>query len=267
MRKWSLGQLTVTGTRPWELVEIAARAGYDAVDPFVGLVEFPGLPQVPLRKGDPDTIRMAEALKANNIAFYAADVFVLDGQTDTDAVARMIELVADMGAQKINALIFGSDLPAGTAKLAATDEIARAAGVDVVLEFAAVSAVANAEKALEVIRQIGSDNIRLMLDTLHYSYSGGTPEGVKALIPSIGAAQLCDADAGLDYSGYVRTAAMDRLAPGDGALDCGGFLAAFPADLMVSIEVPRPDEPDLVARARRMLDAARGLDEQRTSAI
>jgi sugar phosphate isomerase/epimerase len=261
MRQWSLGQLTVIGTRPWELVEIAARAGYDAVDPLVGLVEFPGLPQVPLRKGHSDTIRMGEALRANGIAFHAADAFVLDPRTDLDAVARMIELVADLGAQKVVALIFGDDLAAGTAKLAALDEMANASGLGVVFEFAAVSAVANAEQAMEVIRQTGSQNIRLMLDTLHYSYAGGTPEGAKALAASIGAAQLCDAEAGLDYAAYAKTAAMERLAPGDGALDCGGFLAAFPADLMVSIEVPRPDEPDLVARARRMLDAARGLDE------
>ena len=58
MRRWSLGQLTVIGVRPWELVEIAARSGYDAVDPLVGLVDFPGLPVVPLREGNPDTIRM-----------------------------------------------------------------------------------------------------------------------------------------------------------------------------------------------------------------
>lgn len=68
MRRWSLGQLTVVGVRPWELVEIAARAGYDAVDPLVGLVDLPAIPTVPLKAGDPDTVRMAQALKANGIA-------------------------------------------------------------------------------------------------------------------------------------------------------------------------------------------------------
>lgn len=260
MRQWSLGHLTVIGTRPWELVEIAARAGYDAVDPFVGLVEFPGLPVVPLRRGDPDTVRMGQALKANGIAFHVGDVFVLDARTDLDDVNRMIELVSDLGAHKVSALIFGDDLPAGVANLAALDAMAAAAGLEVVFEFTAVSAVANAEQALDVIRQTGSDNIRLMLDTLHHSYAGGTPESAKALVDVIGAVQLCDAVAHLDYDAYVK-AGMERMAPGEGELRCRDFLAVFPRDFTVSVEVPCSDEPDLVARARRMLDAARALDE------
>jgi sugar phosphate isomerase/epimerase len=260
MRQWSLGQLTVNGTRPWELVEIAARAGYDAVDPLVGLVELPGIPVVPLRKGDPDTIRMGEALKANGVAFNVADAFILDGESDMEAVRRMIDLVADMGARQVNALIFGGDLAGGIAKLAALDEMAAVAGMPVVFEFTALSAVASAQDALEVIGQTGSGNIRLMLDTLHHSHAGGTPESAKAMAGMIGAAQLCDARANLDADEYYHTAAHQRMAPGEGELGCADYLAALPPGLACAIEVPRLDEPDLVARAKRMLNAARALE-------
>lgn len=260
MRKWSLGQLTVNGTRPWELVEIAARAGYDAVDPLVGLVELPGIPVVPLRKGDADTIRMAEALKANGIAFNVADAFILDGQSDMDAVRRMIDLVAELGARQVNALIFGDDLEGGIARLAVLDEMAAGAGMPVVFEFTALSAVASAEQALEVIRRTGSSNIRLMLDTLHHSHAGGTPETARAMAGMIGAAQLCDARANLDADAYYHTAAHQRIAPGEGELGCADYLAGLPSALTCAIEVPRLDEPDLVARARRMLDAAKALE-------
>lgn len=262
MRRWSLGHLTVVGTRPWELVEIAARAGYDAVDPLVGLAEFPGLPVVPLRKGDPDTVRMADALKANAIAFNTADAFMLTADTDTDALARMVDLVAELGARSINALLFGNDLPAATERLVALDGMAAAAGLGLVLEFTALSAVASAEQALEVIAGTGSTRIGLMLDLLHHNYAGGTPESAAAIAGRIGAAQLCDAPARLTFEEYYKTAAEERMAPGEGELPVERYLALLPADMTCAVEVPRRGETDLVARARRMLDAARAMQER-----
>lgn len=37
MRTLSLDQWTVCGVRPAELVEIAARAGYGTISPFIGI--------------------------------------------------------------------------------------------------------------------------------------------------------------------------------------------------------------------------------------
>src|SRR4051812_33213614 len=98
MRKWSLGQLTVMGVKPYELVELAARAGYDAVDPFVGIVQFPGVPMVPLRKGEAETNRMLESMKANGITVNTGDAFLITGENDEDVMARAVDLMAEMGA-------------------------------------------------------------------------------------------------------------------------------------------------------------------------
>jgi sugar phosphate isomerase/epimerase len=260
MRKWSLGQLTVVGVRPFELVEIAARAGYDAVDPLVGLVDFPEIPTVPLKAGDPDTIRMAQALKANGIAFNVADAFVLNAQTDLEALRRMVDLVAELGAKSINAIHFDDDRPRGFANLAALDAMAREAGLPVVIEYLKFSQIGTAQEALEAIAAIGSGNMGLMCDPLHHFFAGGTTEEMHGYTASILAAQLCDGPADPSFEEYVRMAMGDRLLPGDGALPLTGYMAALPPELMCAIEVPLPAEKDLLRRATMALEAGKAVD-------
>lgn len=260
MRKWSLGQLTVIGTRPWELVEIAARAGYDAVDPLVGLAEFPGLPVVPLKKGDADTVKFAEALKANGIAFNVADAFLINEQTDREAMHRMVDLCGELGAKTVNAILFDEDRGRGLANLVALDAMAAAAGMKVIIEFLALSQLATGRQALDLIAETGSDNIGLMVDALHLSYTGGTPADMGGFGNAIMGAQLCDAPLNLSFEEYYRVAIEERLVPGEGDLPMAAFMAALPAGLTCAIEVPRPTEPDLVARAKRSLEAGKAVD-------
>jgi len=260
MRQWSLGHLTVNGARPFELVEIAARAGYAAVDPLVGYIDVPGLAIVPLKAGDPDTVRMAGALKANGIALRIADGFVLDANSDLDSAKRTIDLVAGLGAIGVNTILFGDDLPAAVAKLAALDEIAAAAGLRTLMEPMMISSVHNPAQAMDVIAKTGSSNIRIMLDSLHFFYAGKKAADISQFVHAVGGVQLCDSPNKMTFDEYSRASIEERIAPGEGELPLREFMAALPRDLVCAIEVPRPTEPEMTDRARRVLEAGKRVD-------
>jgi sugar phosphate isomerase/epimerase len=242
-------------------VRIAAYAGYAAVDPFVGLVDVPGLPMIPLKAGDSDTEMLADELALSGVTFNMADGFILGPDTNLEDAARAIDLVAKLGARSINAIIFDSDLPRGIGALAALDEWAAAAGLAVLLEFMAISSIPTLEAAREAIESVGSGNIRLMVDALHLSYSGAGPEELRDFLPLIGGAQLCDAPARLSRSAYERMAIEERLMPGEGDLPLEQFMAALPTDMMCAIEIPRRDGSAFISRARTALEAGRARDK------
>jgi sugar phosphate isomerase/epimerase len=264
MRRWSLGQLTVIGVRPAELVEIAARAGYHAVCPIVGLVPVKGLDLIPLRAGDPDTKAMAASLKSNGIQVQNADGYILGPDTDRDEMQRMTDLMAEFGARNINAIVFDEDLGRGAAQLAALDSMAQAVGMTISLEFMAFSPIVTPQQAMDLIATTGSANIGIMLDALHLAQSGAAAGDCRST--DILGAQICDAPRNLSFEEYCRMAIEERFAPGEGELPLTDFMAVLPRELTCSVEVPRLNEPDLTVRAKRMLDLARQIDRNASAA-
>jgi sugar phosphate isomerase/epimerase len=57
----------------------------------------------------------------------------------------------------------------------------------------------------------------------------------------------------------VRQARSDRLFPGEGALDLGALLAALPAGVPLSLEVPVSQKLAPLERARRALEATKAI--------
>jgi len=57
----------------------------------------------------------------------------------------------------------------------------------------------------------------------------------------------------------IRQARGDRLFPGEGGLDLKGLLAALPAGLPISVEIPHAKPMSPLERARRALAATQAL--------
>ena len=60
----------------------------------------------------------------------------------------------------------------------------------------------------------------------------------------------------------IHAARYERMFPGEGGIDLKSLARAMPADITVSLEVPTAElakTVDAVTRARRALDAARGV--------
>ena len=204
---------------------------------------------------------MKRAIKATGVVVNSADGFVLRDDTDMKRASAAVSLMAEMGARNINTMVFDSDLTRGFDRLCELTVIAQNAGIEVVLEFMPMSRIASLQDALHWISRTGSANIGLMVDQLHLAQSGGTPADLATIDPSlIRAAQLCDAAADMNSATYQRVAIYERMAPGDGELPVREFMAALPPGLTCTLEVPRPDEPNLVLRAARMIASGRRVD-------
>jgi sugar phosphate isomerase/epimerase len=57
----------------------------------------------------------------------------------------------------------------------------------------------------------------------------------------------------------IRQARSDRLFPGEGGLDLRGLMAALPAGIALSLEIPVAKEMKPLERARRALAATKAI--------
>ena len=102
----------------------------------------------------------------------------------------------------------------------------------------------------------------LSIDPLHLVRSGASMETLRALDPArIGYVQICDGVAAATTEEYLREAASDRLAPGEGVFPLADFLALAPSGRAVSMEIPaerrRAAGEPAEARVRAALAATR----------
>jgi sugar phosphate isomerase/epimerase len=261
----SLDQLTVNGVRPPELVEIAARAGYGAISPFLKGSKI--LPAIPLRAGDPDTIAMARRLKHTGIFINNADGFALFDDVSMQELHAGVALMAEMQARAIVTLQFDSDPARGFDRFCQLREWAQDAGLILLLEFTPLSGVASLADALAYRQRAGQTNIGVLADLFHLHQSGGTPADLAGVDPAIlRGAQLCDGPARMDDAEYFNRAMFDRMAPGEGEMPVREFLGVLPPDLIYGVEVPFPavtaGKVGPLEHATRLLEQARALQPQ-----
>ena len=232
----SLDQLTVLGVSPTEFVDIAADAGYDAVSPVVGGEGV--LASHRLAVGDPQTEAMVVRLRDRGIRVNNLDGLIITPGMDWDAYARLIELALHIDAQRGVTLIFDPDRSRAADSFARAAEMARLAGLKLVMEFAELSEIKSLAQAADYIARSG-EPVGVVVDLLHLSKAGEGPQDVARHGPSLFlCAQLCDGPANPTMEQYQHNALFDRQVPGDGGLPVVEFLAALPPDAPIGVETP-----------------------------
>lgn len=228
---------------PPELVDLAARAGYDAVSLMLQMPASagPGFPVL----GDTRT-RMRRATKARldewSIALHDAATCRLEPDTEVADFVAMVESAAYLGARRIN--VNGNDPDA--ARLA--DRFTELAtmvddhGMGVGLEFMMATTVRTIHDAVALLDHAGVAGVAVTVDALHLSRSGGTASDVAALgADRISYVQLCDAPLVAPDGGFAREAGAGRLLPGAGELPLRELIAAVPEGVLLGIEAPSSD--------------------------
>ncbi len=133
------------------------------------------------------------------------------------------------------------------------------------LEFLKITQVKSLAQTQELLQVCVDHNFAILIDALHLARSGEWDK-----LPDINGSQhpylqLCDGkrDCADDYESLLADALDGRSAPGEGELDLGTLLAAFPKDLPLSLEIRsaryRTAFADPVARADTILRQTRSF--------
>jgi sugar phosphate isomerase/epimerase len=235
-----------------ELIDVAATCGFDSISTAPSLVEA--------AESDLGTLRQQCTDRGVTVGYIDGLMSALPGLTDGVSEERCFEIAEALGAPTVNAVHYGgSPVPLSEMSdaLGGLTERAAQRGLRIVIEFIPGTGIPDLPTALELVRDVGDDNLRVLLDTWHLARSGGGPELLTDEAAAlIGALQISDRRRAQDSEPYVPM--TGRHLPGDGDLPLVEILAPVVAahpDLPVGVEVLSEE-----LRAMSTLDAARAAE-------
>jgi sugar phosphate isomerase/epimerase len=247
MSRLGLEMLTCLGMPPVEWIKLAAEL--DCREVSTGLSGLPlsmfGLPDVfypdwSLRDDPALRREMKAAMADTGVKIGLAEGFRVSAAEDIRACAGELDIFAELGALRLNAIYMEDDLSVAKDKLAVLAEMTAQRGMRFTIEFFPPVGITNLDQALEVCAHIGKGKARVLLDSTHFFRTGGTAAQIAALDPDlIGYCQLSDGRHAPWDDAYMQTAMFARDVPGEGELPLRELIAALPGDLTISMEVPR----------------------------
>ena len=255
MRALGLAALTILELPHHEQVSVAAHAGYS----HVGLRLRPVAGQPVWHEIQVGEIE--KRLADSGVRVLDVEVFRLEADTDVSVFENTLELAGRLGASEI--LVHGADADFDrmTRNFGRLCELAAQYRLSANLEPMPWVEVSTVKKALRVVELAGKKNGAVLVDAIHFFRAGSEFRDLSRA--ALRYAQFCDARPGVpsDMQEMIRQARGDRLFPGEGALDLHGLLAALPAGLPLSLEVPVARKMAPLERARTALAATKRLLE------
>jgi sugar phosphate isomerase/epimerase len=216
-----------------ELIPLAARYGFDTLTTTPWFVEEAGMGISALRERCDDA--------GVTIGYIDGLWSPLPGTPGGATEEHCFELAEGLGAPAVNVVhVDGPSVPFGEMAdaLAGVAERAASRGLQILIEFLPGTGIPDFPFALDLVREVGQDNMRVMLDTWHLARSGGGPEQLHGDAPAlVGGLQVSDRRKIQDSQPHVR---FSRFMPGEGELPLMDVLApvmAAHSDLPIGIEV------------------------------
>ena len=273
--------LSVFGLPPVEFVELAADLGchYISTGLGPGPAPFDPPPYAPFSLAEDPGLRreMIAAMSDRDVSISLGEGMLVHPGTDVHDHAPALEIMAELGIDRINTLSLDPDRNRAIDQFGALVEMAAALGMETTLETSPGFTPDDLPTALEILHAVGRADFRLLVDTMHVVRGGASPADVAALDPSlIGYVQLSDVPlVPTGQMSYYEEALFDRKVPGTGELPLLDILAAVPADVVIGLEVPNRADAEAGLgpheRLGRCVDAARDLlaqlDEPRTPPV
>ncbi len=241
---FSLAHLTMLSVSPPELVEIAARAGYQ----FVSLRPIPvGAPNEPLHPFATDKSLRAQtraALAATGIGLLDIEVARIIKEAKPRDYLPAIEAAAELGGRHVLTSAWCDDQPYIQDFFNELCALAEPFGLTVDFEFVTWSGVKSLGEAADVVRSSRRANAGIVIDTLHFDRCHADPRKLDSLPREwFHFAQINDAP--IRFSGereeLIRIGRAGRLYLGEGGIDIAAILGELPA-MPLSIEIPNPEK-------------------------
>jgi sugar phosphate isomerase/epimerase len=263
LREIALAPLTLGRPPAGELAAAASAAGFGRI----GLT-------LRLPDGDPAAVASDAAgrralrarLDALGLRVLDAGVLVLAPGTESGD-EPLVEAAADLGADRLVALVRDGEPVRAAGRLAAAAATAGAAGLRVGVEPMPYTPCRTLGAARALVAASGSSDAGVVVDVLHLFRSGGTAADLAGLdAAGIVLVQLCDGPAAAPPAHRLREEALtDRRHPGRGELPVREVLAALPDGVPLTVESPVAAEAGRspVERARAAAAALEDLREDR----
>lgn len=270
VNRLGMEMLTVLSMPPADYVRLAGKLGCATVSSGLSGLPFDryGVAPAPYPawslRDDPALRRETlAALRDTGVKIGLAEGFSATAAEDVDRFAADLDIFAELGAVRLNGICLEDDMVMAVDQLGKLADMARERGMSFTIEFFPCDGINSFERALAVIDGIGRDRAQVLLDTMHFFRTGATLQDLRAAGPdAVGYVQLADSPNVPPDEHYFRDAMFARLVPGEGELPLRELIAALPADMPISVEVPRLADMQAEgprAYAERVIAAARGL--------
>jgi len=265
-RRLSLAHLTVLDTTPPELVSVAAEAGFRTIGIRLTATPSVGVPPYDMLHEGPLLRETLARLADTGVSVLDTEFLRFEPEHPVGIPEGFLEISARLGARHVLVMSAEPDEARTLDRFGELCDRAAGYGLQVCLEFAIYTGVRTLADACRVIAMSKRSNASVLIDALHFSRSGGLPQHVASVDPSLlRYAQLCDAGPDMpgptDTPALIREARTGRLLPGEGVLPLKALVEALPASAPLAIEAPCRATADLPAleRARRAHRALRVL--------
>lgn len=263
-KQYSLAYLTVNGCSPLEMIQIAARTGYDYVSLRLIPMGVPG--EVPFRLDDREQIaNIKMSLKETGIGVLDLELARIVEDVDPRSYLPAMEVAAELGARHVISSAWTESRDNRNFVIDRYAEIcvlAQPLGLTVSLEFPSFSRLTNLKEAAEIVGAANCSNSGILIDTLYFHFSEVGIEELEVLPADwIHFMHICDAPTEIPDSrdGMVHAARDERLYFGEGCVDFSSIFKRIP-QVPLSIELPhatRVREFGHEEHARRCLETAR----------
>ncbi|MDP2357131.1 MAG: sugar phosphate isomerase/epimerase [Beijerinckiaceae bacterium] len=251
----SLAALTILDAGPIGQVYAAHEGGFTSV----------GLRLQPLLASDEaivgDAGKEAALLRAlNETAMKVLEIGVFPLKPDTKAgdFAAVVAFSAKIGAHYLVCPIEDDDIVRRVETFGGVCDLAAQHGMEALVEFNPYSGCRSLEEAAALAREAARPNGKLLIDVLHLSRSGGSPEDARSIDPAlVPLVHFCDAPPKPTDNRSVdelrKESRTARLLPGEGDLWLTELLQALAPDVAISVEAPSARHAHLPAGERARL--------------
>ena len=265
--EFSLAHLSALALSPPQLVEAAARAGYD----FIGLRARPvtsNEPTYPLThdRGVAERNQGASCRQQHRRTGHRARA--PHARCKRYGFRGAARSRRGAGARHVIAQGADADFQRVVDHYAQLCDLARSRSLSVDLEPVTWTETATLARAARIVDAADRSNGGILIDTLHFSRSGCSIEAL-GMLPRrwFRYAQVCDApkEPPDTVDGLIHAARNDRQFLGEGGLNLAGILGALPATIPYSLEIPNvalARQLGIEEYIRRALTAARAFVER-----
>jgi sugar phosphate isomerase/epimerase len=237
MNKIILAPTTLPNASPLEFIEAGTLAGYDAL--ALRVHASPGLPFHAVL-GDDRLIRDIKHALRSAPPVQEIGSFYMEPDTDTSRFRPALALGAEFGAK--HAFVVGNDPEWGRLRdnfRRFCDEAAQH-GLGAFVEFVPMRPLGTLAQTLRLFAESARGNVAVCIDPLNFARSGARPSDIKSIDPALlPYGQLSDGVVHAD-----ETAPSSAMRPnirrlmGEGSVPVGDIVAAMPAGLPYSLELP-----------------------------